>query len=484
MAINYDDFGVCPLCSGVNLVHDEQCRHCNAPGPIKPMRSFDHSEGNVGCLIYLVLVGGGFLLGGLFGIGTGMGFVLGGGCFAVLGLFAATIPAFISTKVSESKIKKYKEEAIVLFENLGTQQINSAEEAFNLGVKEYSAANYLGAISFFQQAITEGIQNDDVDILLAACFMNTSKYILARSVYTKLWARTKTIPIAEALVRASLAAGISTISQVDLLMELNDKWVVNPQLKAENIIAIARYYAENNIESIQADEFLQQAIKLSPEDRLILKSLCSRLLKRGNFVSVNQYYSQFSLADLDPEAIEQYAQALDSLQEQTLQAIEIYRRALGLTPNNLNIINRLARTFMINKRFPEAIEVQINGLKLYPEDARLKYNLAICYMADNKFSEAIIELQYILRNPSALSFVPESVVRGQLGKCFLKQNLYDLALNQYLLADRSDDSLTSLYELGIYFEDNDDKENAVKCWKEIYGSDIAFKDVADRLRKS
>lgn len=481
MAINFDDFGVCPSCNKVNLRSDERCRYCNT---LTLMTSIDTMYGKAGCIIPFVLIGGGFLLGGIFGSIMGMGFFLGGGLFAIAGLFIAFIPTILSDKMSNNKINKYKEEALILFETLASEQSNSAESAYNTALREYSASNYVGAIVFFEKAIAEGFQNDDVELLLAASYLNTDKYGQALNVLENLWERSKSKQIAETLVRANLAAGISNIKQVKRLLELKDDWILKNQMKSEIIMAIARYYCKNNVDSIQPDDILEQALKLEPHDRTILICLCNRHLNSGDLDIVKQYYSQIRLDELEKDAIEQYAQALDGLNEQSLEAIKVYKRALELNINDLNIIHRLARSLMVNKKLNEAIEVYVEALKSYPEDPMLKYNLALCYMSVNKLSEAIIELQYMLRNPKALSSVPESVVRGQLGKCFLKQNLYDLALNQYLMADRSEDSLLSLYELGLYFEENGDAKNAVKCWSEIYSSNISFRDVAERLQNS
>ena len=76
-----------------------------------------------------------------------------------------------------------------------------------------------------------------------------------------------------------------------------------------------------------------------------------------------------------------------------------------------------------------------------------------------------------------------------LGLCFKQKQQYDIALEQMEKAASEltlmDDTKKDIvYEMGLLLELMGQNAKAVERFKEIYGVDIRFKDVAQRIEKS
>lgn len=466
LAIN-DEFGVCPSCGTVNPKHYKKCYKCRSSSPF---RSLNYSnEGKVGCLGTIVAF---IIFVFLFSYNSD-------GVLSTFFLCMWAVFFFIYSYSNRSLQKKREEEARALYSRLQSEKADLAKRTYKKALEEFSNSNYKGAIATIEAAGLENSIDDDATLLLADSYIKIHNSEKAITLLEKLWQKKKTKPCAEKLALAVMNSGISSDKQIGYLLEAKE--IVGPKQKSDIILFLARYYSKKDVEeTIGANEIIQKAVEIDPTDIVILKRLCQNLLADGRYTEIKQYYSNISFRQHDEESIIQYATVLDKLNDNSPEAIKIYEKALQEDNSNLDLINRLGRSFMINKNLTKAINIFNLGLKNHPQDDRLRYNLALCFIADDKISDGIKHLQDILRSPSDPPVIPESVVRSQLGRCFLNQELYDLALNQYLLADRTEDSLKSLYKLGLYFE-NVDRQKAQRCWEEIYSTDIAYKDVAQKL---
>lgn len=68
-----------------------------------------------------------------------------------------------------------------------------------------------------------------------------------------------------------------------------------------------------------------------------------------------------------------------------------------------------------------------------------------------------------------------------MGKCLSEKGLLEAALRQYQQADKGEETLEALYELGMRFEAKGALREARQCWEAIYAVDVAFRDVASRV---
>jgi tetratricopeptide (TPR) repeat protein len=136
------------------------------------------------------------------------------------------------------------------------------------------------------------------------------------------------------------------------------------------------------------------------------------------------------------------------------------------------------------------IEGQLNSYKLeralervknYPNDLQLRYELAIIYFELGDIENALGQFQLSQKNPQRRL---SSIV--YLGQCFHEKKQYDIAIEEYakaisemLTMDRQ--KMDALYFLGMTYEETGKVEKAVECYKQIYRSNIKFRDVSNRI---
>jgi tetratricopeptide (TPR) repeat protein len=117
----------------------------------------------------------------------------------------------------------------------------------------------------------------------------------------------------------------------------------------------------------------------------------------------------------------------------------------------------------------------------YPTDLALRYELGVLYFNAGKIGEAIQEFQKSQTN--AHKRIPSM---SYLAQCFGKRKMYDLAartlqnaLKEKLVFDEEKKDL--IYQLGSVLESMDKKEDAIEQFKQIYETDIGYRDVAAKV---
>ena len=61
------------------------------------------------------------------------------------------------------------------------------------------------------------------------------------------------------------------------------------------------------------------------------------------------------------------------------EAIRAYKRALQLTPNSVEALNKLGDAYYYSGRFGEAIDAYKQAARIRPEQPEAYYNLALAY---------------------------------------------------------------------------------------------------------
>ncbi len=119
----------------------------------------------------------------------------------------------------------------------------------------------------------------------------------------------------------------------------------------------------------------------------------------------------------------------------------------------------------------------------YPNEYGYRYELGELYFEDGDMDNAIKEFQMAQRNPkvriNALIY---------LGKAYKQKGFFDLAAEQLAAAKSEIPSVTEqkkdvIYELGECYENQNDMEKAMVEYKTLYGMDIAFRDVSEKIDK-
>ncbi len=129
------------------------------------------------------------------------------------------------------------------------------------------------------------------------------------------------------------------------------------------------------------------------------------------------------------------------------------------------------------KRFKRGIAENVDE-----EDHQSHYDLGVAFKEMGLLDEAIAEFQKALRGPEQRVRTYEA-----LGQCFLERSQFDVAVTilQRALVDgrAGDEQLVGvLYLLGYATEALDRYEEALTYYQRVFGVDIQFRDVADRIR--
>ncbi len=134
------------------------------------------------------------------------------------------------------------------------------------------------------------------------------------------------------------------------------------------------------------------------------------------------------------------------------------------------------------ERFAYRLERATSRVKSYPSDTELRYCLGEILFEKNDIEDALAQFQISRKNPQRKlsSFI-------YLGRCFHLQNQNDLAEDQFNNAingmpimDKA--KMEALYYFGTFNEAIGKIDEAKKCYKDIYGADIKYRDVSKKLK--
>jgi tetratricopeptide (TPR) repeat protein len=119
----------------------------------------------------------------------------------------------------------------------------------------------------------------------------------------------------------------------------------------------------------------------------------------------------------------------------------------------------------------------------YPNDTQLRYDLAMIYFEINEFDKALEAFQKARKNPQRRR---SCIIH--IGRCLESKGQFDMAIDQFKEAlaemlEMSKEKLETLYYLAIAYEATEDSEKALSCFKEIYQTNVNYKDVAERIQK-
>lgn len=121
-------------------------------------------------------------------------------------------------------------------------------------------------------------------------------------------------------------------------------------------------------------------------------------------------------------------------------------------------------------------------VRLYPNDTMLRFLLAEIYFEIKRIDDALEQFQLAKKNPSKRL---EALV--YLGRCFSAQEQHELAKEQFetsigemKIMDKA--KMSALYYFGICSEASGDIDTAKACYKDIYGANIKYRDVGERMK--
>ena len=119
-----------------------------------------------------------------------------------------------------------------------------------------------------------------------------------------------------------------------------------------------------------------------------------------------------------------------------------------------------------------------------PTDPNLRFALGEALYQAHDYKEAIKHLQQATRNPHI-----RNKVLVLLGRTFDKMGMADMAINRLKEANAELKQMDAtkkevLYELGVIYDSQEQKEEAIAAFKQIYEVDYGYRDVAERVESA
>ncbi|HHV61968.1 MAG TPA: tetratricopeptide repeat protein [Firmicutes bacterium] len=386
-------------------------------------------------------------------------------------------------KILENELKK---QAIALFESTTGAQLEAATQAESKGMEAVRSGRFADALSHLEDAVQLGKTNPYTRFMLAVSYYNAGQYASAIPIFEELnhaqessqeYRNLALVP--ELLARSYMGAGISNEEQTRYLLDFMGK--SGPKLRNAIVMNLAKHFEETHAYDDTAKSIILEAIELDPKAPVHRGAIAELLLARNDAHLAYEYCHSLSVEEHNDYSIKQYARVLTALNEYGEQAIQVYERHLASEPLDTDSRLRLAQAYIRQRQFAMAIQTYRVGLEHDPDNIQLRYHLALTNMVANRLDDAIAELQAIMRIEDFESYKSKDDILRLLGRCFAKKGMLETALKLYLQANRSEETLDLLYDLGKEFERAGDNRNARTCWEEIFATDVRFRDVALKI---
>jgi tetratricopeptide (TPR) repeat protein len=136
----------------------------------------------------------------------------------------------------------------------------------------------------------------------------------------------------------------------------------------------------------------------------------------------------------------------------------------------------------------EEFRMAEEGELVNKEDFETHFNMGIAYKEMDLLDEAIQEFQTaagLVKLKDGTSRFLQSC--NMLGHCFMQKGIASAAITWFKKGletpGHSEDEYQALrYELGLAYEQLGDGDNALAFYTEVYGLDVSYRDVAEKLR--
>ncbi len=165
--------------------------------------------------------------------------------------------------------------------------------------------------------------------------------------------------------------------------------------------------------------------------------------------------------------------------EHMQKGIEVVEAQLEANPEDAAARAELERLRAEERRFRR--EQAETLVQRYPNEFGYRFELGELCFEDGEIDAAIKELQLALRAPKVR--VAALIL---LGKAYLSKGFHDLAAEQLHTAKSEIPGMTEqkkdvLYQLGTAYEQQGDMDKAMVEFKSLYGADISYRDVAQKI---
>lgn len=222
-----------------------------------------------------------------------------------------------------------------------------------------------------------------------------------------------------------------------------------------------------------------EAIKASPENITHYRDLIAYYRDLGELEDalkwlVKARQLEVGQADVNLQRLESELRV-----EQLEQAIQQKKDELAQDPQNAALSDAIDALRQKSTAFQlEQIQALVQR---YPNDFSYRFEYGQLLFAQGELDAAIKELQLAQRSPQVRI---DALVL--LGEAYQKKGFLDLAIEQLLIVKdevpgMTDQKKAILYQLGRAYEEQGEMDFAIGEYKLLYGADIAYRDVADKI---
>ncbi len=218
----------------------------------------------------------------------------------------------------------------------------------------------------------------------------------------------------------------------------------------------------------------RQAIEATPDRPGLHKRLASLLQQNHDFEeAIAAYNKVMDLTGAYDPGID--AQISDILRTQYNQRIDQAKTAGK---------NQAEIELLIRERDEKLLERLQQRVSNFPTELNFRFELGTLLWQLNRVDDALEEFQ---QTQKAAHLAQKS--RLFMGKCFNRKELYDLAVEHFEMALEDSDRLSSadykecLYECAIAYEKGGKLDKAQEKFKELYSTDVKYRDVAERMER-
>jgi tetratricopeptide (TPR) repeat protein len=221
---------------------------------------------------------------------------------------------------------------------------------------------------------------------------------------------------------------------------------------------------------------LDAEIAKAPSDARLLGKKARLLADRNDFPGALSAVAK--ALELSPEIVDLQDLKGDlELRKIEAEIVEADREAKAGEDGADDRLRRLRRT-LASKELEELRRRVRNN----PTDPMYRFKLGKALLTEGETAEATEHLQAAIKEPKL-----RIGAQQLLGRAFASQGLPDLAIKQFTeaiskLAGMNDQKKELLYELAQLHEKKGGKDAALDVYQQIYESDVAYKDVGDRIK--
>ncbi len=209
-----------------------------------------------------------------------------------------------------------------------------------------------------------------------------------------------------------------------------------------------------------------------PKNLKLLRNLAELYSQKKEFDRALEYYQRLASSETGADPSLEKAITDTTLKKMDYQISQ-------LDPNAADYQEQVARIEAEKAAFELA--GCKNRVERYPTDLQIRFEYGLLLFKVGKTSDAIAEFQKAQGNPAL-----RIQAMNHLGQCFARRNMNDLAartlqnaIKEKLVFDEEKKDL--IYSLGCVLEKMGKKDEAIEQFKQIYESDISYRDVAAKV---